>query len=40
MGHEHVSDGGVVLTDVSPHGLEGNSSLRVVLDYAGDIDIV
>ena len=30
----------MVGTNVRPHGLEGNSSLGVFLNYAGDIDIV
>ena len=30
----------MVGTDVSPHGLEGNSSLGIILDHVGNIDIV
>jgi hypothetical protein len=37
LGLERIT---IVGTDVGPHGLEGNSSLGVTLNYAGDIDIV
>jgi len=30
----------MVGTNVRPHGLEGNSSLGVFLNYVGDIDII